>query len=296
MSQLLRLIAGGISLVSLLSLSAPAAAYCRSNTCDFRTENCEHDSDGCVTSGHSLSWASSCVTFAVQEDGSQKWDISEERFAEEVNAAFERWLEVDCGDGERPKLEVQNIGPVECDKVEYNQRSGNSNIFMFRDEEWPYAGGEDALGLSTIRFDPTTGNIYDVDVEVNGTDTPISVGDEVRGADLASIITHEVGHFLGLSHSNVRNATMLPGYRPGDDSLRTLELDDIDGICDALNPARSTATDSCVPRHGFSGECGGKKPETGCAVQAPGDSRGGFAIVALAVGLAALGQRRRSRS
>ena len=260
----------GATLVSALAVAAPAAAYCRSNTCDLRTESCERDDDGCVISGHSLSWASSCVTFAIQQDGSPKWDISEQRFAEEVNAAFERWLEVDCGDGQTPKLEVQNIGPVECDKVEYNQRNGNANIFMFRDDEWPYANGEDALGLSTIRFDPTTGRIYDVDVEVNGTDTPISVGDEVRGADLASIITHEVGHFLGLSHSNKRDATMLPGYRPGDDSLRTLEQDDIDGICDALNPERSTGSSSCAPRHGFSGECGGKTPDEGCTVTAPG--------------------------
>jgi hypothetical protein len=286
---------GGITLISLLGVSGPAAAYCRSKTCD---KDCEVDRDGCIVSGHSLRWSSSCVSFAVQQDGSPKWDISEERFAEEVNAAFERWLEADCGDGKTPKIEVTNIGPVECDKVEYNQRNGNANVFLFRDDEWPYMGGEDALGLSTIRFDPTTGNIYDVDVEVNGTDTPISVGDEVHGADLASILTHEVGHFLGLAHSNADHATMLPGYRPGDDSLRSLETDDIDGICDALNPKRSTESNSCVPRHGFSGECGGRAATKSCSVSAPGAGRerGLGALAALAIAALIARKRREARA
>lgn len=284
-----------LALGALLS-TATASAYCRSNTCDPSKERCQRDSDGCIGPGHPLVWASSCVTFAVQEDGSRKHNVSEQRFAEEVNNAFQTWLAVDCGDGTTPSLSVENIGPVECDKVEYNQRDGNANIFVFRDEEWPYAGGEDALGLSTIRFDPNSGFIYDVDVEINGTDTPISVGDPVGTgeADLASILTHEVGHFLGLSHSKERGATMLPGYSPGDNSLRSLALDDELGICDALNPDRHPTSKSCEPRHGFSSDCGTNEEAKGCATRgpSPGSSALGLLVLGLTLGASRLRRRR----
>jgi hypothetical protein len=259
-------------------------------------EDCEKDSTGCIISGHPLSWASSCVSFAVQEDGSPRHDISDQDFAEQVNEAFRRWLEVDCGDGTTPLMEVQNIGPVECDEVEYNQRDGNANIFVFRVVEWPYEGGDDALGLSTIRFDPNTGRVYDVDVEVNGTDTPITVDTPPRGADLASILTHEVGHFLGLSHSRMPGATMRPGYTPGDDSLRTLEYDDMDGICSSLAPNRKTDSDSCIPRHGFSSDCGGAPKDDGCTIRAPGTGRAHTALGVAALCSFALTARRRART
>jgi hypothetical protein len=287
-----------IALGALLS-TATASAYCRSNTCDPKNDpgECERDRDGCSGPGHPLVWASSCVTFAVQEDGSPKHRISEQRFAEEVNTAFQTWLEVDCGDGTTPSLSVENIGPVECDKVEYNQRDGNANVFMFRDEEWPYAGGEDALGLSTIRFDPNSGFIYDVDVEINGTDTPISVGDPVEpgNADLASILTHEVGHFLGLSHSKERGATMLPGYTPGDDSLRSLNLDDELGICDALNPDRRPTSKSCAPRHGFASDCGDNTEAQGCSTRSPGPGSSAVGLLVLGLTLGASRLRRARR-
>ncbi len=293
------LFTGATLALGALLCSAPASAYCRSNTCDPKKdpEQCEGTKDGCPGPGHPLVWASSCVTFAVQEDGSQKHGVSEQRFAEEVNDAFQRWLSVDCGDGASPSLTVLNIGPVECDEVEYNQRDGNANVFMFRDEEWPYANGEDALGLSTIRFDPNTGFIYDVDVEINGTDTPISIGDPVRRgqADLASILTHEVGHFLGLSHSDEKDATMLPGYSPGDDGLRSLELDDELGICDALNPDRRPTNKSCEPRHGFSSTCGDNGDSRGCATRAPASGSSALGLLALGLTLGAVRLRRARR-
>jgi hypothetical protein len=291
-----RLLAAAIGAAATLGVASPAAAYCRSNTCDPRQETCLKDDEGCIYSGRPLSWQSSCVTFAVQEDGSLRNEVSLQRFEQEVFEAFERWLTADCGGGESPLLEVQNIGPVSCNKVEYNQRDGNANIFMFRDAEWPYTGGEDALGLSTIRFDPDSGHIYDVDIEINGTDTPITVGDPVQGADLASILTHEVGHFLGLSHSRWPGATMRPGYSPGDDSLRTLSPDDVDGICDALSPDREPYTNSCTPRHGFSEKCG-EKEKAGCSTQTPHGSQSGGALVIAGLAAAfALGRARRRSS
>jgi hypothetical protein len=60
--------------------------------------------------------------------------------------------------------------------------------------------------------------------------------------DTLSIITHEEGHFLGLGHTDVLDATMAAKY-PGGTTMRTLEQDDIDGVC-ALYPPGGTAVTS----------------------------------------------------
>lgn len=50
------------------------------------------------------------------------------------------------------------------------------------------------------------------------------------GVYIEDIATHELGHVLGLHHSNVSGATMYPSYSRCSKTLRTLESDDIAGI------------------------------------------------------------------
>jgi hypothetical protein len=46
-------------------------------------------------------------------------------------------------------------------------------------------------------------------------------------------------------------------YGGGHTRPRTLEADDIAGICDIFPPTESVNTELCEPRHGFSRECDG---------------------------------------
>ena len=50
----------------------------------------------------------------------------------------------------------------------------------------------------------------------------------VHGTSLLYIAVHELGHALGLAHSNVPNAVMAPAYSEG--MAANLRLDDINGI------------------------------------------------------------------
>lgn len=53
----------------------------------------------------------------------------------------------------------------------------------------------------------------------------------VRGAyDLETTTLHEIGHLLGLRHSQVEMAIMYPSFRPG--TSKGLNKDDINGIRD----------------------------------------------------------------
>ena len=63
------------------------------------------------------------------------------------------------------------------------------------------------LALTTLSF-TEAGEIYDVDVEVNTADHDIVLEPLPGQADLLSVCTHEAGHFFGLSHSTVPDATM----------------------------------------------------------------------------------------
>jgi MYXO-CTERM domain-containing protein len=84
-----------------------------------------------------------------------------------------------------------------------------------------------------------------------------------KPVDTLSIVTHEQGHFLGLGHTNVTDATMEPAYLGGN-SLASLEQDDIDGVC-ALYPlggagggasCDSCAQNSCLtPAKACTGPC-----------------------------------------
>jgi hypothetical protein len=242
--------------------SGPRAAlgFCLTRGCNESdpAQPCEYDEHGCLlpSSGELLHWDSSCVSFDIQQDGSVRRGLDYELAQQAIRAGFEEWLSADCGHDQGPDMQVMDYGPVECGSAEYNQEAGNANVFMFRDDDWPYKNAIDTLALTTLIFNAKDGAIYDADVEINTFESDMALGDiGPRVIDFQSVITHEIGHFLGLSHSDVAGATMLPSYRPGNRAMASIERDDVEGVCAALPPGRKTPSDSCDPRHGFSAEC-----------------------------------------
>jgi hypothetical protein len=292
---------------AVVSVTPEASAFCRTMTCDpqDKDENCEIDENECVTSGFPLSWRSSCVTVGIQSAGAPKNGFSYDDIAEIVEEAFGTWMAADCGNDQRPSIDVQLIGPIECNESEYNSKVGNANIVLFLEDDWPHIGAANAIGLTTTRFDTQSGALWDADMELNGFTGNLSIGDPIEGADLLSVITHEAGHFLGLSHSNEEEATMKALYRPGpapggDGTMfRSLDEDDIAGICAVYPPGRRAPTKSCVNRHGFSEQCGADQPPPneskgcGCRLNARSGSAGSAGSAALALVLAAAARRRR---
>ncbi len=268
------------ALAALLVLTATgtAQAYCRTTTCSADDPNlpCTLEASGCLGGGKPLYWSGACVSFSVQKDGSPLRDISAQAADKVISDGFSQWVSADCGSG-HPSIGIYDHGQVSCNKQEYNQKSGNANIFVFRDARWPYAantsGGAatsaETLALTTITYNIKTGEIYDANVEINSHDNEITIGDKNVAADLQSIVTHESGHFLGLAHSPKASATMFASYQYGDTSLRSLSQDDVDGICAIYPPGRDVGACNPTPRHGYSSACAAP-PKSGCRVSAPG--------------------------
>jgi hypothetical protein len=248
--------------------SRQAAAYCRTHTCDPSQELCDVE-NGCIISGHPLFWPTSCTSFGVHSAGSPLRGISFEQASTIITASYQKWISVDCGEARLPGIKVATKGEIECGKPEYNQSTGNANVWIFRDTDWPYQSQFATLALTTITFNTLNGEIYDADVEINSHNNQITIGDEMVLLDLESIVTHETGHFFGLSHSSVPGSTMIAEYRAGETAIRSLDADDQAGMC-AIYPPDRQAPDNkaCAPRHGFSRTCASAKESTCSTVPA----------------------------
>ena len=272
--------------LTTLGWASDAHAFCRATTCDPSdpSQACEIV-DSCVVSGEPLYWSSDCIKVGVQAAGSRLHGVGFESLMEVTSQAFQAWQAAECAGG-TPSIHVQIVGPIACNKAEYNPGAGNVSLVTFRDDDWPYMGAVDAIGRTTIRFDTETGEIWDSDIEINGTLGPITTDGSGSAFDLASILTHEAGHALGLAHSTMFGATMIAGHSGRDVELRTLEFDDLAGICTMYPPERELASTSCEPRGGFSAECGGyisKPPPDPVEPMLASEEDGGCCLVASAV-------------
>jgi hypothetical protein len=268
-------------------------------------------------------WRNACVSYDLQENASVK--VPYDTASQIVATAFQQWTSVVCppdstGDTQLG-IQVTDLGPVACNQVQYSSDQGNQHVILFCDKQFPCDSNTDAataansgntLGLTTVTFDADTGEIFDADTEINAT-VPISTTVPVPDGshDLASIITHEMGHFLGLAHSGDPSATMWATNQEGSNSMATLSADDIQGICTiypsdktrAVDPTIAAsgfiAADACdpTPRHGFQSVCA-QATKVGCSVADDGPPRdfgAGFFAATLGVfGFA--GARRRARA
>lgn len=286
----MRSVVATLASVCALSWAATASAYCFTSTCDG-VPICDGPAEPvgqCVP----LRWKTGCAGFTVFAGGSKKLGYSDDTVALIADLAFDAWKGVDCGAG-GPGFHVEDMGASECDLVQYNKDAGNTNVIVFRDDAWPNPDTGHNIALTTTTFDPDTGELLDADIELNSAGYALTVSDEMVDFDLLSVLTHEAGHFLGLAHTDVADATMFASYQGETIDLRSPEPDDQAAICTLYPPADVGADCNPLPRHGFSPYCRDEQPEGSC--RASGRDGGAapsflFALVAM-VGTRALAFR-----
>jgi hypothetical protein len=281
----LRRLAGLACMVGVVGATSNAAAFCREITAS-PPAGYDPVAQGCfgaqATGVFEVYWSNLCVGYSLQKDASIQVTLDQ---ATQVAAqAFAAWSGATCGSG-GPSITAIDEGPVDCALVQYNDDQPNQHVIIFRDDAWPYSDSSNTLGLTTVTFDVTDGEIFDADMEINSHDYPLVVDGtgnaDAGGYDLLSIMTHEAGHFLGLAHSTDTSAMMFAHYESG---ATTLTADDVAGICtiDPPDGTRSTsngalAGETCdpTPRHGFSTECASTSPDGGAVDGEPADEAGG---------------------
>lgn len=295
------------ALALLAGLLSPRSAlgFCRTSVCDFGFlgTRCTPEREG--DCGVPLSWKGGCVGFSIQRDGSSV--LSADEAGELVSASFATWNAADCG-GANPHFFVKRQPDAECNSLVYNidrsTNTGNANVFMFRDDAWPYPDFDTGLALTTLTYHIETGEILDADIEINTSGTVVfTTSDTDVIYDLASTIQHETGHFLGISHSPDPASPMFPEPEFGSTRHRELSPDDVAAICDAYPPAEPALTASCSPTpRDFSPLCNETLPDTdsqeedgGCSISAaPGREPAALLLGALTAAACALRLRRRT--
>lgn len=255
-------VAAAIGLSTLLS-SASAQAFCRSTTC--RGRECERDEAGCSVEGLPLVWATSCLSYSFSKAFTR--NLPHDRVREVVRRSFASWAAMPCG-GQTATLTFEEGDDSACGVAEFSDKGENINLIIFRDDDFPYNSEDNTLAKTTVTFDVKTGLILDADIEVNTAFNEVTLDDGRVVYDLQSIMTHEIGHLMGIAHTPVLEATMFASYEPGQTSLRTLSQDDVDAAC-AIYPPSREATCDATPRNGLK-VC----PEAGAAPEAEGDGKG----------------------
>jgi Matrixin len=262
MNPALRHVAVSVAFAATIAGFAPdARAFCRTVT--MAPPAGWDESRGCFADfamgAKALYWKNACVGYSLQQGASRL--ISLEQASGVVASAFQAWSSRDCGSGAPPSIVAVDQGPVECSEVRYNKDRPNQHVIVFRDDDWPYSNSSSTLGLTTVTYDTKTGEILGADMEINASHNLVVADPIPPGSyDLSSVVTHEVGHFFGLAHSNEAGAIMLAHYRAG----AQVANDDVQGLCAIYPPDGTRATSdgsvmstACnpTPRHGFSSQC-----------------------------------------
>lgn len=291
--------------VAFALFSKDASAFCRTMTKGLQPGCTIGGAECCAKpEGVPVFWRNGCVGYNLHEVPSRY--ISYNDSAEIITQAFNRWTAATCtpvsdGDGRsRVSIDVRDLGPVKCGTVSYDRFGGpNQHVIAYRDDIWNKNDPDNTLALTTVQFDSVSGEIYDADMEVNtlliGKQLAVKDEPQAQEYDFLSVITHEVGHFLGMAHSNDRNATMYKAYDPGAFAMRDLTQDDVQGLCSAYPPngTRITGQDEPLaeevcdptPRGGFTTECADQKKA--CATSAgPAQGSSSWSLGALALAVA----------
>jgi len=267
------------ALPATIAGGANARAACRTTTVDNQDPSYNAVKDGCWKVGFPLWWRNACIGYSIQRDGTPQ--IAFDEVSSLITQAFTRWTSAACLTDEsgrsRPSIDVRDLGPVACSKVELAPfPQPNQNAIVFR-QTWPKKQDErdrTILGLTKVQFLPSSGEILGADIEINMEDLrPFKTAEPLGGDeyDLLAVLTHEVGHFFGIAHSDIRSATMYADVDRGQSFTRRLSPDDVEAICDIYRPngdrvvldGKVTGAPQCdpTPRGGFTSECA----ETGCA-------------------------------
>jgi len=179
--------------------------------------------------GPSLRWDVREVPWGVEPTLLRVVPGGRERALNSVRDAFEAWSGPNCSD-----MRFRFVGADARFVPGFDEESETRNAVALS-EEWAYDPDAIAFTITTFTSD---GILQDADIELNGEAFDFVLAELDCGGeqmDLGNVMTHEIGHLLGLAHppatpSN-QATTMFASSKPCETTKRSLSEGDVDGLC-----------------------------------------------------------------
>ncbi len=158
------------------------------------------------------------VRYLIQTTGSE--DLSLDRVIAAFDGAFDTWGRVATAG-----LSFQNAGMTSLGL----DSDDDTNVMLFIESGWPF-GAEAAAATSLVIIDGQ----QTADIAVNGQHfrwavAPVGAAINGNTLDLQAVMTHEIGHFSGLGHTDRSYDTMYFSWKPWP-GQRSLSIDDKRGL------------------------------------------------------------------
>lgn len=195
----------------------------------------EHDSTVIAFATNGMIWPASRmpVPYVVSNTPSDDLTIADEITA--IDAAFATWEAVPTA-----SLTFTNAGMTDL-----GMDFDGTNVILFTESGWTF-GNEAAAATSLYIVDGQ----QTADIAVNGQTFRWALGPPNSAAsanrlDLQAVLTHEIGHFSGLGHTQSSVDTMYYSWKPWA-GQRTLSLDDKRGLS-SIYPTAGDECGTCLP-------------------------------------------------
>ncbi len=256
MSKTIRRIA---SLVFVVVLSIPSMSF---------AYNAKHSASGGL-----VHWQQHKVSLRI--DPRLETLLADGQVRAAVNMATDAWR----GFSNVPDIAIEDGAPPAYDP----DHRGNGIYLM---DKWPFQPNQLAVTVLTYAGN---GDVLGVDVLVNG-EKSFALLNEAAAPDsaaehydLGAVLTHELGHVLGLDESyDHPEATMFPQIHAGEVRPRVLSTDDENGVMDVYHDAAVAEAAAAAP--------------AGCSVSQPHGTHGLAGLLSLVLGALVVVARRRNRA
>ena len=181
-----------------------------------------------TSSGSLVHWIDHDITVGIDR-GAPSRTVASEGVREALQAAVDAWNEV----ADLP--------------VRFRVVTTPDPAVRIRFCRGKWTGDLDDLGKAVFTADVRTGVVASATVEINECDRSFLAPEEVEDGrfDLQAVLTHELGHVLGLAHSNDPNALM--SFRGGTAGVRTPKADDRAGIALIYRPLVAVPSPESLP-------------------------------------------------
>jgi hypothetical protein len=182
------------------------------------------------TSGHVIKWNKTSLDYYLDSQGVLGPSVSlGTTVFPAIRSSVATWNVVTCNASTITELGI--LTGAQSSLVSHKEDDRNL-ISWIPSSQWTYTN--QTLAVTNILYYSDTGRLVDADIGLNGKiDWSLTSSNGI--ADVQSVVTHELGHYLGLQHvlggQNLPDPPTMSPYMDTQLRTRTLTQDDIDGVC-----------------------------------------------------------------